>query len=399
MTSSTRSPLARLFTFLLGEKAPAAPPDPQGSGDVRQQLEANLQKLRVEVERLRARASGTNGAEESPQLRAYREQQVAWRKARERARARLEESILTLHQTLQTHIDKSRLERLHRIMVVHQPASPDPDGDLDGQIERHVLDYLHLQCGELAWDRLLRLMERAGMPWPVSDESLFGKKPEEKAAVLAQQLIQDRTTFLQQPALRATELLLGEVEVWSYAYPEEGSWLWTKTALLAVGSALRAQLFLAALELWMWRPPELDQELQALLRPYLEQTQILLKSGVTSATESANLTDQVTNACRELIPLRIWDFVRDRMRWEAGSGDTPVVETLAEGLNCIDPVCGMALRADHVAARLTYQGVAYFFCQPGCLERFETDPNYYLGSQAPALQAASGFPRRPPESA
>lgn len=398
MTSSTRSPLARLFTFLLGEQAPAAPPapDPQGAGDVRQQLEANLQKLQAEVERLRAKASGSSdGAQESPQSQAYREQRVAWRAAREGARTRLEEDILKLHQTLQTHIDKPRLERLHRIMVAHHPAPSGPAGDLDRQIERHVLHFLHLQCGEQAWERLLRLMQPAGLAWPISDESLFGKEPEEKAAVLAQQVLQDRAAFLGQPALRAAELLLGEVEVWSFAYPEEGSWLWQKMALLAVGSALRAQLFLAALELWMWRPPELDQELQALLRPYLEQTQVLLKLGVASATETAILTDQVTSACRELIPLRIWDFVRDRMRWEAGSSDTPVVETLAEGLSDVDPVCGMALSADHVAARLTYQGQAYFFCQPACLARFEADPTHYLGKVEARSQA--GLEAAPPE--
>jgi len=380
VSPSTSSPLARLFTFLLGEQAPADPPelDPKGPVDVRQQLEANLQSLKAEVERLRVKVGGN--AEESAQSRAYREHRAAWREAREKARARLEEDILKLHQTLGTQIDGPRLERLRCILRAHLPA-PAPEVDLDRQIEHHVLNFLHLQGGELAWARLLRLMEAAGLPWPISDESLFGKEPGEKAAVSAQQLLEDRASFLGQPLPRAAELLLGEVEVWSYAYPEEGSWLWRKTALLAVGSALRAQLFLAALELWMWRPPELDQELQALLRPYLEKTQVLLKLGVASATETANLTDQVTGACRELIPLRIWDFVRDRMRWEADSSDTPVVETLAEGLSDLDPVCGMALSADRVAARLTYQGRAYFFCQPGCLVKFEADPSHYLAGQ------------------
>ena len=379
MSPSTRSPLARLFTFLLGEQSPAAPPepDPKGPLDVRHQLEANLQKLKAEVERLRVKGGG--GAEESAESQAYREHRVAWREARERARGRLEEDTLKLHQTLGTHIDGPRLERLRRILLAHQPG-PGPDADLDGQIEVHALNFLHLQAGVQAWERLFRLLEAAGLPWPISDGSLFGKEPVEKEAVLAQQVLEDRASFVGQPLLRSAQLLLGEVEVWAYAYPEDGTWLWRKTALLAVGSALRAQLFLAALELWMWRPPELDQELQALLRPYLEQTQVLLKLGVASATETANLSDQVTGACREHIPLRIWDFVRERMRWEANSS-TPVVETLAEGLSDVDPVCGMALSADRVAARFTYQGRVYFFCQSGCLAKFEADPSHYLAGQ------------------
>lgn len=378
--TSTRGPFARLFTFLMGGQAPAAPdPDPP---DVRKQLESNLQSLKDEVERLRSKVTKVRGSrDQSPESHAYQEQRVAWRKAREAARTRLEEHILQLHQALNTKIDKLRLERLQRIVLNHQPA-PGPAADLDRQIELHVLGFLHLQCGELAWERLQLLMEPVGLSWPISEESLFGKQPEEREALLTQLLLQDRAAFVHQPALPAAKLMLGEVEVWSHAYPEEGSWLWRKTALLAVGSALRAQLFLAALELWMWRPPELDQELQALLRPYLEQTQVLLKLGAVSATELGNLTDQVTSACRELIPLKIWDFLCERMRWEAGSaGDTPVVETLAEGLSQVDPVCGMALRADRVAASHTYQGRAYFFCQPDCLARFVADPHRYLSPE------------------
>ena len=44
----------------------------------------------------------------------------------------------------------------------------------------------------------------------------------------------------------------------------------------------------------------------------------------------------------------------------------------------IDPVCGMTVDAAHAAGKFDYQGQTYYFCSPGCLERFRADPEHYL---------------------
>ena len=44
----------------------------------------------------------------------------------------------------------------------------------------------------------------------------------------------------------------------------------------------------------------------------------------------------------------------------------------------VDPVCGMTVAVDGAAATAMHAGVTYFFCHPGCKQRFEAEPGRYL---------------------
>lgn len=43
-----------------------------------------------------------------------------------------------------------------------------------------------------------------------------------------------------------------------------------------------------------------------------------------------------------------------------------------------DPVCGMSVNPEAAAATSEYNGVTYYFCNPGCAKKFEADPEQYL---------------------
>ena len=45
-----------------------------------------------------------------------------------------------------------------------------------------------------------------------------------------------------------------------------------------------------------------------------------------------------------------------------------------------DPVCGMKFAPEKAAGRLEYNGEIYYFCNPGCLEKFRSDPENYLNA-------------------
>ena len=50
-----------------------------------------------------------------------------------------------------------------------------------------------------------------------------------------------------------------------------------------------------------------------------------------------------------------------------------------------DPVCGMTV--DPATARggsHVYRGTTYYFCSPGCRQKFAADPETYLAKRAPA---------------
>lgn len=42
-----------------------------------------------------------------------------------------------------------------------------------------------------------------------------------------------------------------------------------------------------------------------------------------------------------------------------------------------DPVCGMSISKAHAAGSSEYGGTTYYFCNPSCKAKFDTDPAAY----------------------
>jgi Cu+-exporting ATPase len=47
-----------------------------------------------------------------------------------------------------------------------------------------------------------------------------------------------------------------------------------------------------------------------------------------------------------------------------------------------DPVCGMTIEEEDSVGTVQHEGVTYYFCNPGCLERFTNDPAMFLSAEA-----------------
>ena len=45
----------------------------------------------------------------------------------------------------------------------------------------------------------------------------------------------------------------------------------------------------------------------------------------------------------------------------------------------IDPVCKMSVEPAKAAAQSTHQGQTYYFCAVGCKQKFDREPEKYLG--------------------
>src|SRR5262245_55076429 len=54
-----------------------------------------------------------------------------------------------------------------------------------------------------------------------------------------------------------------------------------------------------------------------------------------------------------------------------------------------DPVCGMMIDPARAAGKFDYQGQTYYFCNPGCLKKFQADPESYLTSPKPGSPVVS----------
>src|SRR5438270_12302975 len=49
-----------------------------------------------------------------------------------------------------------------------------------------------------------------------------------------------------------------------------------------------------------------------------------------------------------------------------------------------DPVCDMDVDSATAAGSSEYKGQTYYFCSPGCVKRFNADPERYLAPKSPA---------------
>ena len=58
-----------------------------------------------------------------------------------------------------------------------------------------------------------------------------------------------------------------------------------------------------------------------------------------------------------------------------------------------DPVCGMTVDPANARGKVAYKGKTYYFCAPGCAERFSQDPEKYLNQSGPALIPTIGMVR------
>jgi len=58
-----------------------------------------------------------------------------------------------------------------------------------------------------------------------------------------------------------------------------------------------------------------------------------------------------------------------------------------------DPVCGMSVDPARAAATLEHAGTTYYFCHPGCRDKFSADPERYLSAPPPAAATMGFVPR------
>src|SRR5271169_2607961 len=74
------------------------------------------------------------------------------------------------------------------------------------------------------------------------------------------------------------------------------------------------------------------------------------------------------------------------------SSGTPETETRTNA-TAKDPVCGMAVDPDRARGKAQFQGDTYYFCSPGCMHRFVSEPPKFLaGAYQPVPSDASNSP-------
>jgi YHS domain-containing protein len=317
---------------------------------------------------------------------------------REEARRTLDADIARLHEQLGTGIDEGQMERLGRLLATHacEPDTPSAVA-IEDRIERALLKELYRCASQEAWQRLEGLVERTGLVWPVQQGLSERLAPEELDRLRERHRKEVHAAFLAASPRQNADLIRGEVGAWRYSYPDRHSYLWLQSALRGVAAALTAQFFAAALEIWMWRTSELERELYAAVEEKLEGPREFLRAGVRSLSEAVEVASQVDEVCETLIPALVWSHVAPRLEWVRESEAAPAISVLAAGVSKIDPVCGMSLTSERVAARTSHEGRSFYFCSPACLQLFESSPGRF-SSETPPRRKESARPKPPPST-
>jgi len=63
-----------------------------------------------------------------------------------------------------------------------------------------------------------------------------------------------------------------------------------------------------------------------------------------------------------------------------------------------DPVCGMEVDEQRAARKNEHQGRTYYFCSPGCQQRFEEDPTRYSDPRTARQDATRQLTVQPGEA-
>src|SRR5437868_5524560 len=76
---------------------------------------------------------------------------------------------------------------------------------------------------------------------------------------------------------------------------------------------------------------------------------------------------------------------------------SPQRSLMSQPATAIDPVCGMTVDPATAHGPHIHNGRSYYFCNPGCLRKFQAEPDRYLarGPDAAAMAPVSQAPAPP----
>ena len=357
-----------------------------------ERIEHELQIIADRAEAASTRASLPSRSAAGSPMRPRTDSRELLCEEREESRRAMERHIVRLHRQLGTGITPQRMVALGRVLTAHGLSCATGSGpSFRDRIEIKVPELLYGRAGDAAWNRLQDLLAQTGLAWPAPD-GLSARNPTEELERQRELHIEDvRASFVGTPPRAAAALIHGTVEAWKYAYPRRKSYLWLQTALRGVAAALRAEAFASAVEIWLWRSPELEREILGSVSAQLADAERILETGIHTIGEAADVVARVDEVCARIIPEIVWSHASRSLAkgswqpWPAAGRTDSKEPTYA------DPVCGMILPPERVAERIERGSEVFYFCHPSCRRQFEERHQWPIRS-SPMLSPPKGDP-------
>jgi hypothetical protein len=237
---------------------------------------------------------------------------------RNKAQEALFEDVLRSHGEFGTGLTSDDLFSLHDFMKMeadHEDVCS-AEGSLHEVVECNLLGFLRTKAGELAWQKLEENMSRFHILFPISSSMEDRAEPLRTEQIRESEKKSARDHFLNMPAKRLAELILGNVPVWVYSYPEKETYLWQLTVLQGVAAGMAAHHLMRFLSVWEENTSEILTHIE---HEFVDEIRKLRQRGesTTDLSQAYAVSMELQRLSKETIPDRIWHYISDKVQTRA----------------------------------------------------------------------------------
>ena len=226
---------------------------------------------------------------------------------RNQSQALLFQDIVEYHGKFDTGLKEEDLWSLHSFMKNAADHEMDCSSHelLHKHIECHVMSFLRQKALEKAWERVEQNVDRMGIPFPVPTSMVDHEDKVRNERVKEERKKAAGEDFRKMPPQQMAEMILGNIPVWVYSYPEKDSYLWLLTILQGVAAGIAVKLFLNYLGFWERNSSLLLKKIEGRFTDKIRAIRDRGKAA-TDLTEVYSVSRELQQISKEEIPEYIW---------------------------------------------------------------------------------------------
>jgi len=277
-------------------------------------IEMELEKSLEEVQKKLEEAQVGRKAE-MPVLEKERMKHEELIEERNRSQALLFKDVVEYHGRIGTGLKEEDILSLSRFMknaADHEMDCPSHEF-LHKHIECNVMSFFRQKAFEKGWERIENYMDQSGIPFPVPTSMLDRENETRKEEVREEGKKAAGEDFRNMPPQQCAEMILGNVPVWVYSYPEKDSYLWLLTVLQGVAAGIAAKLYLNYLGFWESNSSLLLQKID---RRFNEKIRAMRErgKGAKELTEVFSVSRELQRISKDEIPDYLWSEMPDELK-------------------------------------------------------------------------------------
>lgn len=307
-----------LFSFFGHRLEKLFAPAKRGEEEELPPIEKELEWSLEEVQKKLAAAQAARRAELDVMAKERMKHEDLMEK-RNRSQALLFKDIVEYHGKFGTGLKEEDLWSLHSFMKNAADHEMDCSSHelLHKHIECDVISFLRRKALEKAWESLEKSVDRFSVPFPVPTSMVDHEDEVRNEKVKEERKKAAGDDFRKMPPQQIAEMILGNIPVWVYSYPEKDSYLWLLTVLQGVAAGITVKLFLNYLGFWERNSSLLLKKIEG---KFTRKIREIRERGKEAAdlTEVFSVSRELQRISKEEIPNYIWSEMSSELTSPSG---------------------------------------------------------------------------------